>query len=101
MAIKIIYIDDIDGSSDAETVTFSLGGDTYEIDLSASNREQFQHALEPFITKARKQSIAKSISRTKARHSNAEIREWLRSNAHDVPDRGTIRAELVKLWEAR
>ena len=40
MATKtsVIITDDLDGSADAETVSFGIDGTNYEIDLGARNR---------------------------------------------------------------
>ncbi|MCK8468277.1 Lsr2 family protein [Microbacterium sp. KSW4-16] len=102
MAKKIIYIDDIDGSEDADTIEFSYQGTRYSVDLSEKNQIELRKALAPFIENARKTSGTSSSTRKAASsRRTGEIREWLRSNGHAVPDRGTIRAELVKLWESR
>lgn len=54
MAKIVVTVDDFDGSAGAETVTFSLDGDLYEVDLSASNLEKMRQELAPFIAKARR-----------------------------------------------
>ena len=41
--------DDLDGSDDAETVSFGFGGVVYEIDLGQKNRAKLEKALAPFI----------------------------------------------------
>lgn len=101
MATKIIYIDDLDGSENAETVAFSFQGMDYSIDLTENNLNKLHKALAPFVENARKVD-APSPKRQRASHTNTtEIRNWLRENGHSVPDRGTIRGDLLKLWEAR
>jgi hypothetical protein len=46
-------VDDIDGSHAVTTVSFSLDGDDYEIDLSESHLSALQQALAPFVRAAR------------------------------------------------
>jgi Lsr2 protein len=46
-------VDDIDGSQAVTTLSFSLDGRSYEIDLSESHLSALQQALAPFITAAR------------------------------------------------
>jgi hypothetical protein len=46
-------VDDIDGSHAVTTVSFSLDGDSYEIDLSESHLSALQQALAPFVSAAR------------------------------------------------
>ncbi len=62
MARRIVHqlVDDIDGTvlevGDGETVHFSLGGNAYEIDLSAENAEALRTALDPYIAAGRRAS---------------------------------------------
>jgi hypothetical protein len=46
-------VDDIDGSQAVTTLSFSVDGRSYEIDLSESHLSAFQQALAPFVTAAR------------------------------------------------
>ena len=48
-------IDDIDGSGDAQEVSFGLDGATYLIDLSTANQQALQAALAPFMKAGRRQ----------------------------------------------
>lgn len=48
-----VLIDDLDGGRAERTVSFSLDGDQYEIDLTAQHIEQLHRALAPFIATAR------------------------------------------------
>jgi hypothetical protein len=53
MARPIVVTDDIDGSPEARTITYSFDGQKYEIDLSRENHEKFRQALAPFLVKSR------------------------------------------------
>jgi Lsr2 protein len=46
-------VDDIDGSHAVTTLSFSLDGRSYEIDLSESHLSALQQALAPFVSAAR------------------------------------------------
>jgi hypothetical protein len=46
-------VDDIDGSQAVTTLSFSLDGLSYEIDLSESHLDAFRQALAPFVSVAR------------------------------------------------
>lgn len=46
--------DDLDGSDDAETISFGFGGVVYEIDLGQKNRAKLEKALAPFIEAGRR-----------------------------------------------
>lgn len=105
MAQKVIVetVDDLDGSVIADgsggTVSFSFSGRSYEIDLSEENRGRLAEALEPFIAKARPtgQRRPQAAPRSAGGSSSSgganrlqDIREWARSNGHQVSDRGRI-----------
>lgn len=52
--VNIILVDDIDGTEDAaETVTFGLDGDHYEIDLTEANAIALRTAFAPYVSNAR------------------------------------------------
>lgn len=59
MAKRILEIlsDDIDGTTgeDVETLTFSINGNAYEIDLNADNRHAFDADLSRYVDAARRQ----------------------------------------------
>jgi Lsr2 len=46
-------VDDLDGSDAVTTVSFSLDGRSFEIDLSEGHLTELRTALEPFVTAAR------------------------------------------------
>jgi hypothetical protein len=49
-------VDDLDGSDAVATVSFSLDGRSFEIDLSEGHLAELRTALEPFVTVARRLS---------------------------------------------
>ena len=61
-------IHDLDGAEASETVRFTVGGKSYEIDLSAKNAKQLDKLLEPY--KARRAGGRASV-RPKGRASRA------------------------------
>ena len=103
----VTITDDLDGSANAKEVSFSLNGKAWVIDLSAKNRAALEKALKPYIAKAtelrggsRRGKPTRSSSRTKSRTNLAAIREWARTNGHEVSDRGRISAEIQKAYDA-
>lgn len=103
MAQRLVTVDDIDGTPDATTVTFSVHKDSYEIDLSDANLDKLRAALEPFIKKARKQSKPKATAKRRSRASNESkaIREWAAENGHEVPTRGRVPQAVVDAYASR
>jgi hypothetical protein len=53
MAQKVMLIDDLDGSEGAETITYTVDGQEYEIDLSEKNAQKFRSALQTYIDVSR------------------------------------------------
>jgi hypothetical protein len=113
MAERIVrqLIDDLDGSeipeNGGERVEFSVRGVTYQIDLSTANAAKFDKALKPFVAGAMKvrsgrakRGKAMNGSSSASREQLAAIREWARKNGHKVSERGRIKAEVVKAFEA-
>lgn len=102
----VTVTDDLDGSANAKEVTFSLNGESYTMDLSAKNRAALEKALKPYIAKATKQGrrrLASSSRKTTARASRtdlAAVREWAKSNGHQVSDRGRISATVQEAYDA-
>ena len=52
--VQVILVDDIDGGAADETVSFSLDGVSYEIDLSTANAAAFRDSLAQYVGTARK-----------------------------------------------
>ncbi|UQX89500.1 Lsr2 family protein [Jatrophihabitans telluris] len=108
MAKSFVFTDDIDGSQNAETVTFSFQGTTYEIDLNKRNRDALAKALKPYIDngrKARGGTGTARVGRTAAKKSSSadlqSMREWARANgfAH-VSDRGRVSRDIQEAYHA-
>lgn len=96
-------VDDIDGTTAAETVRFALDGTSYEIDLSDKNAAALRAAVAPYTSRA---STAGHQRRTRTKLSsagpsrNAEIRAWAAGQGTDVPARGRIPNTVVQAFEA-
>ncbi|GAA4890994.1 Lsr2 family protein [Tessaracoccus lubricantis] len=100
--VRVVHIDDFDGSEGAQPVEFSIGGDAYTIDLTRENEEALRELLAPYIAKADKVARRRNTSgRGAARKvSNTDVRDWARANGYKVSDRGRISAEIVAAYEA-
>ena len=103
-----VLTDDLDGkeAEDIQTVAFSLAGTSYELDLGDKNRAKLETALHPFVQAPRKVSDRRS-SRTRAgsaktnnRDELQAIRDWARSNGHQVSDRGRISSEVREAYDS-
>ena len=101
-------IDDIDGKPAKETVTFSLDGAGYEIDLSAKNADKLRRIFMPYAEKARKTGTrrpGRSGRRMGARSTHhrdraAQIRAWARQHGIDVNERGRIPSRIAEAYDS-
>jgi Lsr2 len=101
--VHIVLVDDLDGSEATESVAFGLDGTSYEIDLNEKNAAKLRDTLSGYIGHARKVGAAPRRGRKSAASTSGpsarEIRDWARSNGHDVPDRGRVSAEVREAFE--
>ena len=103
--VQVILVDDIDGGSATETVSFALDGTSYEIDLSTKNAARLRDVVAPYVASARKvggRSTRRSSGRRAAAGENrtAEIRAWAKSKNMKVSERGRVSAEIVAKYDA-
>ena len=98
--------DDIDGSANAETLTFGYSGATYEIDLSKKNAAALDKLLKPYIDAARKvsgnnkRSAAKGRIRRSVKLDLGAVRAWATENGFTVAGRGRISADVIEAYNA-
>lgn len=103
----VVVTDDLDGSTlsegEAETITFTYGGQSYEIDLSRDNAKKLDDALAPFIDAARKVRTSTATNRPArvkgSRDLNA-IRQWATQNGHTVAERGRVSQSVIDAYDA-
>jgi len=106
--VQVVLVDDLDGGPADETVTFSLDGVSYEIDLTHDNAAALRDALAPYVGHGRR--VGSGTRRTASRRAPAgsstggtdpaEIRAWARSQGIAVNERGRISAELLAKYRA-
>lgn len=100
--VRVLLIDDVDGSDAEETVTFALDGVTYEIDLNATHAADMREALAPWVGAARRSGGRKQTGRKSGGRSNSSetkrIRAWAKENGYQVSDRGRVSAEIREAY---
>jgi hypothetical protein len=105
--VQVLLIDDIDGSEGAETVSFSLDGVSYEIDLSEKNAAKLRDAFATWVGNARKvgrgssSSASRSTRRSRSGNDTASIRSWAKENGYEVSERGRISRQVMDAYAAR
>jgi hypothetical protein len=101
--VSLIITDDLDGSENAQTVSFGLDGVAYEIDLSDENRAKLEQALAPFIEAGRR--VPRGDRRRQAGQpavssvDGAALRAWAKSAGLKVSERGRISRDLLRQYE--
>ena len=103
--LQVLLIDDLDGGEATETVSFSLDGTGYEIDLSTDNAGKLRTDFAQYIDHARKGTGGSRPRRGRARtgpgrERSAEIRAWAKQRGDNVSERGRIPATIIAEYEA-
>ncbi|MGL5850207.1 MAG: histone-like nucleoid-structuring protein Lsr2 [Phycicoccus sp.] len=103
--VQVLLVDDLDKSSTAdETVSFSLDGVSYEIDLTSSNAAKLRDELAVWIGHAERtggrRNTRGATSKGSGRKSDlGAVRDWARSKGYTVSDRGRISAEVQSAYD--
>ena len=98
--VHIVLEDDLDGSEAAETVSFSLDGVSYEMDLSEANASQLRNDLAPWVGHARRVGGRKAAGKKPSKGSAAkDIRAWALGQGTQVSARGRVSAEVREAYE--
>jgi hypothetical protein len=100
--VQVLLVDDLDGGEADETVSFSLDGVSYEIDLNSNNANKLRDSLTPFVEHARKAGVGRRRRSRAAssRERSADIRAWAKTHGIEVNERGRIPASVVEQYEA-
>jgi hypothetical protein len=100
--VQITLVDDLDGSPADETVSFSLDGSAYEIDLSAAHAAALRDALAGYVGAARRvggRRVAGAKRASRGSSDTAEIRAWAKAHGHQVSERGRVSAAVRSAYE--
>ncbi len=103
--VQVLLVDDLDKSSPAdETLSFSLDGVSFEIDLTAGNAAKLRDDLAVWIGHAERTGGRRSTARAGSKSSGPKtdlsaVREWARANGRQVSDRGRISAEVQTAYD--
>lgn len=97
------YTDDIDGTDAVTTVSFSLQGRDYEIDLHAGHLAELEQDFSRWVGHAREVKRVRSRAKIRTRSSrerSALIRQYARQHGLKVAERGRIPASVIAQYEA-
>jgi hypothetical protein len=104
--VQVLLVCDMHGDETPaeESLSFSIGGTAYEIDVCRDHAASLTDALAPFVGAARKAGPRSGRRRRGTGSGGAgragEIRDWARSQGLDVPARGRIPADLAAKYDA-
>lgn len=101
--VQVILLDDLDGGSADETVSFSLDGVAYEVDLSNANAGKLRDAFAPYVGVARRAGGRRGRRGGAGRGGRSDtsaVREWARGQGLKVSDRGRIPSDILEKYEA-
>lgn len=100
--VNVTMIDDLDGHSLAtETITFTIQGKHYEIDLSRENANKFREDLAPWMAAARPvtgepATVETSAPVLKPTVSPSAVRAWAVSQGQPISMRGRLPKGLIR-----
>lgn len=104
-------VDDIDGTTAAQTVPFSLDGISYEIDLSEVNAGALRDELARYVAASRRVggrkvrlAVGQSSTGTPTggpadRERSRQTRAWAIDNGYEISERGRIPADVISAYE--
>jgi hypothetical protein len=105
--VQVLLVDDTDGAAADESVTFSLDGVSYGIDLTADHARELRESFAHWAGNARKvssrsgnQTRGASVRRSSGTGDATKIREWARANGRSVSERGRISADVKAAYQA-
>lgn len=106
--LNVVITDDIDGSPDAQTVTFGYQGQQFEVDLAEKNHVAFLFSLKPFIDAAHvvsgrrrpRGSAAAGRSRGSSSVDRAAVRAWAEKEGIQIAERGRISVQVLDKYQA-
>lgn len=97
--VTIELLDDVNGAPADETVSFSLDGVDYEIDLTSDNSAQLREALSTWITSARRTGGRRTTKKPANKATNTTaIRTWAKEQGLEVSDRGRIPNDIAEAY---
>jgi Lsr2 len=110
VAQRVVLTDDLDGSEAAETITYTVNGQDYEIDLSEENTQRFYDTFGQYIERSRR--VERQTAPTRRGRGNGRrrggaggrddiplIRAWAESQGMDVSTRGRIKKEIIAAYD--
>jgi hypothetical protein len=100
--VQVLLVCDLhdDDTEGTETVSFSVEGASYEIDVCAGHAAALRDSFAPYVGAARRVSRGGAVPSGRRRRvatgvDPAAVRAWAKSQGLKVNERGRIPAEIV------
>jgi hypothetical protein len=110
--LLVCDVHDDDTTPGTETITFSLDGSSYEIDVCDDHAAELRDAVAPFVGAGRRvgggrgrraaapRATTARPAATSDRQRAGDIRAWAKDQGLNVNERGRIPASIVEQYEA-
>ena len=104
--VQVLLVCDLhdDDTEGTETVSFSLDGAAYEIDVCDKHGAELRDAFATYVGSARRAGRTAAVRRGRpakgADRDVTAIREWARKNGHKVSERGRLSAAVLAAYDA-
>ena len=101
--VQVALVSDIDEAPADETVSFSLDGTDYEIDLSTGQAQEMRQGLAEFVAHARKAPRRRrngGLRKGRSTRSDLpDIREFARARGYPINDRGRVPGRIISEYD--
>jgi hypothetical protein len=100
--VQVLLVCDLhdDDTEGTETLSFSLEGSSYEIDVCARHGAELRDAFAPYVGAARRTRAGGRRRRVATGVDPAAVRAWAKSQGLKVNERGRIPADIVDRYTA-
>lgn len=103
MAMRHVIESDISGKEDAATVTFSIGDQWYEVDLTPDEESQLESALSTFVEAGRKAVPKGEVKPKQVPYTTPEeretIRAWAVGEGYELNEFGRIPKRIMNAYD--
>jgi hypothetical protein len=106
--VQILLVCDLhdDDTAGTDTVTFTIDGASYEIDVCEAHGNQLHEAFAPFVAAGRRSGRGGPGRRSRRGRVNsggfdpAAVRAWAKDSGVAVSERGRISADVLEKYNA-
>jgi hypothetical protein len=106
--VQVLLVCDLhdNDTEGTETVTFSLDGAAYEIDVCDKHGTALRNAFATYVGAARRAGRSTTVKRGRPakvvsdKDRTTAIREWARKNGYKVSERGRLSAAVIAAYDA-